>query len=63
MGGLAIGYAAMGGVAIGYYALSGAVVGKFAVSRLRRDPQALQYFSRLREVLPFLRSRIFSWRE
>ncbi len=53
-GGLAIGYAAVGGMAIGYYAMGGSVVGKFVAGPLRRDPQALEYFSRLRAILPFL---------
>jgi hypothetical protein len=54
LGGLAIGYAAVGGMAIGYYAMGGGVVGKFVVGPLRRDPQAVAYFSRLRATLPFL---------
>jgi hypothetical protein len=53
-GGLAIGYAAIGGMAIGYYAMGGGVVGKFVVGPLRRDPQAVAYFSQLRAALPFL---------
>lgn len=52
VGGLAIGYAAIGGVAIGYYALGGVAVGKFIVGPLHRDPQAVEFFSRLLSVLP-----------
>jgi len=47
IGGLAIGYAAIGGLAIGYYAMGGAAVGKFVIGPLHRDPQAIDFFSRL----------------
>jgi hypothetical protein len=47
VGGLAVGYAAIGGLAIGYYAMGGGAIGKFLISALRRDPQAVDFFSRL----------------
>ena len=46
-GGAAIGYAAAGGLAIGYYAAGGAAIGKFVLGPLHRDPEAVEFFSRL----------------
>jgi hypothetical protein len=46
-GGAAIGYAAIGGLAIGQYAMGGAVFGKYVIGPLHRDPQAVEFFSRL----------------
>jgi hypothetical protein len=46
-GGAAIGYAAAGGLAIGYYATGGAAIGKFIIGPLHRDPEAVEFFSRL----------------
>ena len=46
-GGAAIGYAAAGGLAIGYYAAGGAAIGKFVLGPLHRDPEAVNFFSRL----------------
>jgi hypothetical protein len=46
-GGAAIGYAAAGGLAIGYYATGGAAIGKYVVGPLHRDPEAVEFFSRL----------------
>ena len=54
LGGLACGYAAIGGLAVGYYAMGGAAIGKFIVGPLQRDPQAVEFFSHLWRVLPFL---------
>ena len=52
IGGLAIGYAAIGGRAIGYCAAGGATLGKFVIAPLHRDPQAVEFFSRLWSGLP-----------
>jgi hypothetical protein len=46
-GGAAIGFAAAGGLAIGYYAAGGAAIGKFVLGPLHRDPEAVEFFSRL----------------
>jgi hypothetical protein len=46
-GGAAIGYAAAGGLAIGYYATGGLAIGKYVVGPLHRDPEAVEFFSRL----------------
>ncbi len=46
-GGAAIGYAAAGGLAIGYYATGGAAIGKYVIGPLHRDPEAVEFFSRL----------------
>ena len=54
IGGMAIGYAAVGGLAIGYYAVGGAAIGKFVIGPLHRDSQAIEFFSRLWIVFPFL---------
>jgi len=54
IGGLAVGYAAIGGLAIGHYAMGGAAVGKFIVGPLHRDPQAVEFFTRLWNQLPML---------
>jgi hypothetical protein len=52
IGGLAIGYAAIGGLAIGHYAMGGAAFGKYVIGPLHRDPQAVEFFSRLWHGLP-----------
>src|SRR5215468_8897592 len=44
---VAIGGLAIGGLAIGYYALGGAAIGKFVIAPLHRDPEALEFFTRL----------------
>jgi hypothetical protein len=54
VGGAAIGYGAMGGLAIGHYAMGGAAFGKFVIGPLHRDPQAVEFFSKLSSWLPFL---------
>jgi len=52
LGGLAVGYIGAGGSAVGYYALGSAAFGKFVWSGIHRDPQAVEFFSRLRSRLP-----------
>lgn len=47
LGGAAIGYVAAGGLAIGYYAAGGAAIGKYVIGPLRRDPEAVEFFSHL----------------
>ena len=46
-GGLAIGTVAFGGAAIGYYALGGGAFGVHALGGNARDPEAVEFFSRL----------------
>jgi len=51
-GGLAIGYGAVGGLAIGYYAMGGLAIGKFIIGPLQRDPQAVEFFTKLLRTIP-----------
>jgi hypothetical protein len=51
-GGLAIGYAAVGGLAIDYYAMGGLAIGKFIIGPMQRDPQAVEFFTRVLHSLP-----------
>ena len=46
-GGAAIGPAAAGGLAVGYYALGGTPFGEHVCGPLYRDPQAVEFFTRI----------------